>query len=85
MKKLTLNKIIISNLTKQEAGRIKGGGITDYCQTAIYEGCDPDHSWDNCSDECSDYCGNDTQGCPPVTQPYPGGATCDGCQSDYTC
>jgi hypothetical protein len=83
MKKLTLNKSVISTLTREEAGKVMGGGITDGCQTAIYEGCDPGHSWDNCSNACSGYC--DSALCPTITQPYPDGATCGGCATDYAC
>ena len=70
MKKLTLNKIIISNLTKQEAGRIKGGGITDNdaCTTEIWDGCNGQYSEEP---GCSLYCSNGCSGeeCVPETDP----------------
>lgn len=82
MKKLKLNKTVISNLTKEEAGKIIGGGITNGCQTQIYEGCGPGYTWDNCSYACTDICHGYTAKDCNVTGL---GSTCNGCQTDYGC
>ncbi|RZF60237.1 class I lanthipeptide [Sphingobacterium corticibacterium] len=84
MKKLKLNKTVISNLTREEAGQIVGGGITDGCQTLIHEGCPPGGSWDNCSNACTDACYGYTDN-PAICANTGLGATCSGCQTDYGC
>ena len=80
MKKLKLNKTVISNLTREEAGKILGGGITDGCQTHVYEGCSPGATWEDCSYACTDACSPSYGPCVTGL-----GATCSNCQSDYGC
>ncbi|MDR1183015.1 MAG: hypothetical protein LBL13_13675 [Bacteroidales bacterium] len=56
LKKLVLNKSVVSSLTANEEIKIKGGAITDNCQTLIHEGCNPGYSWEDCTEDCTNEC-----------------------------
>jgi hypothetical protein len=56
LSKLVLNKSVVSSLSQKEEVKIKGGAITNNCQTFIHEGCYPEYSWDDCSEDCTYTC-----------------------------